>query len=58
VRKKIGWRRGRWKCISKLFREENTEEAILEYLRITGIGKISSTSELSINIQTDEEREE
>jgi hypothetical protein len=41
-----------------LFREENTEEAILEYLRRTGIGKISCTSEQSINIQTDEEERE
>jgi hypothetical protein len=58
VRKQVGWRRGRWKPISELFREEKAEEAILEFVRRTGIGKMSGTSEPSINIQSDEEERE
>jgi hypothetical protein len=38
-----------------LFREEKAEEAILEFVRRTGIGKMSGTSKPSINMQSDKE---
>jgi hypothetical protein len=58
VRKEVGLRRGRWKPISELFREKKAEEAILEFVRRIGVGKMSGTSEPSINIQSNEEERE
>jgi hypothetical protein len=44
VRKEVGWRRARWKPIAKLFREEKAEEAVVEFIRRTGVGKRSGTA--------------
>jgi hypothetical protein len=41
VNRDVGWRRARWKPISRLFREEKAEEAVLEFLRRTGVGKMN-----------------
>lgn len=39
----MGWRRARWKPISRLFREERAEEAVLEFLRRAEVGKMNGT---------------
>jgi hypothetical protein len=44
VEKEIGWRRAKWKPISKLFREEQAEEAVLEFVRRTGVGKANGNA--------------
>ncbi|KAI5793601.1 hypothetical protein FPQ18DRAFT_304904 [Pyronema domesticum] len=41
VSRDVGWRRTPWKPISRLFREEKAEEAVLEFLRRTGVGKMN-----------------
>jgi hypothetical protein len=44
VGKEVGWRRAKWKPISKLFREEQAEEAVLEFVRRTGVGKANGNA--------------
>ncbi|KAI5784166.1 hypothetical protein FPQ18DRAFT_418351 [Pyronema domesticum] len=43
VGKDVGWRRAKWKPVSKLVKEERAERAILEYIRRTGVGKKNGT---------------
>jgi hypothetical protein len=40
VEKGVGWKRARWKPITLLFREEKATEAVLDFLRHTGVGKL------------------
>lgn len=40
-----GWRHAKWKPILKLFKEERAEEAVLEFIRRTGVGKMSGARE-------------
>jgi hypothetical protein len=44
VGKEVGWRRAKWKPISKLFREEQAEEAVLEFVRRTAVGKANGNA--------------
>jgi hypothetical protein len=39
VGKEVGWRRAKWKSISRLFAEEKAEKSILEFIRKMGVGK-------------------
>lgn len=58
VSKDVGWRRARWKPIARLFREERAEEAVVEFLRGTGVGKMHGTGaprEGGLEEQSDEE---
>jgi hypothetical protein len=45
VGREVGWRRAKWKPISKLFREEKAEDAILEFIRRMGVGRKSGARE-------------
>jgi hypothetical protein len=54
----VGWRRAKWKPISKLFAEEKAEKAILEFIKKTGVGKKNGTRELRINVEIDAEESE
>jgi hypothetical protein len=42
----VGWRRAKWKPISALLREEKATEAILVFLRSTGVGKMRRAATL------------
>lgn len=58
VGRDVGRRQAKWKSMSKLFREERAEGAILEFIRKTGVGKKNGTREPAENDETDiEERE-
>lgn len=39
----MGWRRAKWKSVAKLFREELAEEAVLEFIRQTSVGRMNGT---------------
>jgi hypothetical protein len=54
----VGWRRAKWKPISKLFAEEKAEKAILEFIKKTGVGKKNGTREPRINVEIDAEESE
>jgi ribonuclease HI len=43
VGRDVGWRRAKWKSVAQLFREESAEEAVLEFVRRTGVGKMSGS---------------
>ncbi|KAI5788746.1 ribonuclease H-like domain-containing protein [Pyronema domesticum] len=43
VGKDVGWRRAKWKPIARLFREERANEAVLEFIRRTGVGRTNGT---------------
>jgi hypothetical protein len=55
VGREVGWRKMRWKPISKLFAEERAEKAIIEFIRKTGVGKKKGTREPSVNVEADVE---
>jgi hypothetical protein len=58
VSRDVGWRRSRWKPIARLLREEKAEEAVLEFLRRTGVGKMNGAGgprEDGFEEQSDEE---
>jgi hypothetical protein len=55
VGREVGWRRAKWKPISKLFAEEKAEKAILEFIKKRGVGKKNGTREPRINVELDAE---
>jgi hypothetical protein len=58
VGREVGWRRAKWKRISKLFAEEKAEKAILEFIKKTEVGKKNGTREPRINVELDAEESE
>jgi hypothetical protein len=58
VGREVGWRRAKWKPISKLFAEEKAEKAILKFIKKTGVGKKNGMREPRINVEIDTDESE
>jgi hypothetical protein len=49
VGKDVGWQRAKWKSVAQLFKEERAEKAVVEFIRKTGVGRMSGTSRLEVD---------
>jgi hypothetical protein len=49
VGKDVGCRRAKWKSVAHLFKKERAKKAVVEFIRKTGVGRMSGTSRAEVD---------